>query len=166
MWIIAKIKNNKSKIFQQELVKKVNGKVIFYEPKVMYEKFSRSKKIKNQKTLLENYIFCFNQNFKSNIFCNKFKYIKGLNFFLNGCANSQNEISKFINYCKSFEDKNGFITNAFFKKIVSTKAEFTSGPFQNIVFEIIKKQKNRLRILIGEFTTTIPDNKNYSYRPI
>jgi len=166
MWIIAKIKNNQSKIFQQELIKKINDKVIFYEPKVIYEKFSRRKNIKKQKTLLENYIFCFNQNFQYNVFCNKFKYVKGLKFFLNGYVNSQNEISQFINYCKSFEDKNGFITNGFFKKIVSTKAEFTSGPFKNIIFEIIQKQKNKLRISMGEFITTLSDNKNYSYRPI
>ena len=166
MWIIAKIKNNQSKIFQQELIKKINDKVIFYEPKVIYEKFSKRKNIKKQKTLLENYIFCFNKNFQYNDFCSKFKYVKGLKFFLNGYVNSQNEISQFINYCKSFEDKNGFITNGFFKKIVSTKAEFTSGPFKNIVFEIIKKQKNKLRISIGKFITTISDSKNCSYRPI
>ena len=69
MWLIAKIKNNQSKIFQQELLKKINDKVVFYEPKVIYEKFFRRKKIKKQKTLLENYIFCFNKNFKYNIFC-------------------------------------------------------------------------------------------------
>ena len=136
------------------------------QPKVIYEKFSKMKNIKKQKNLLENYIFCFNKEFKNNFFCNKLKYVRGLIFFLNGHANCQNEISEFIKYCKSFEDKNGFITNGFFKKIISTKGEFTSGPFKNIVFEIIKKQKNKLRISIGKFTTTISDSKNYSYRPI
>ena len=38
MWLVAKIKNNHSKIFQQELLKKINDKVVFYEPKVIYEK--------------------------------------------------------------------------------------------------------------------------------
>jgi len=166
MWLVAKIKNNHSKIFQQELLKKINDKVVFYEPKVIYEKFFKRKIIKKQKALLENYIFCFNKNFKYNIFYNKIKYVKGLKFFLNGHVNCQNEILEFIDCCKSFEDKNGFITNGFFKKIVSTKAEFTSGPFKNIVFEIIKKQKNKLRISIGKFITTISDSKNCSYRPI
>jgi len=166
MWIIAKVKNNNSKIFQQELSKKIGDKVDFYEPKIFYEKFSRKKIIRKQKPLLENYIFCFNKNFKYNIFCNKFKYIRGFKFFLDGHIYCQSEILEFIDNCKSFEDHNGFITNGFFKKIVSNKAEFTSGAFKNIVFQIIKKQKNKLRIAVGNFTTTIPDNKNYSYRPI
>ena len=166
MWLVAKIKNNHSKIFQQNLSRKAKDKIIFYEPKIIYEKFLHRKNIKKQKPLLENYIFCFNENFKCNVFCSKFKYIKGLKFFLEGHINCQNEISEFISYCKSFEDKNGFITNVFFKNIVNTKAEFTSGPFVNMRFEIIKKQKNKLKISIGKFITTILDSNNYSYRSI
>ena len=39
MWVVAKIKNNHSKIFQQALSRKAKDKIIFYEPKIIYEKF-------------------------------------------------------------------------------------------------------------------------------
>ena len=39
MWIVAKIKNNHSQVFQKELLKRINDKVIFYEPKVIHEKY-------------------------------------------------------------------------------------------------------------------------------
>ena len=35
-----------------------------------------------------------------------------------------------------------------------------------MVFEIIEKQKNNLKILIGNIVTTISDKKNYLYRPV
>ena len=34
------------------------------------------------------------------------------------------------------------------------------------MFEILEKQKNKLKILIGNVVTTISDKKNYLYRPI
>jgi len=34
-----------------------------------------------------------------------------------------------------------------------------------MVFEILEKQKNKLKILLGNFITTISENKNYLYRP-
>ena len=57
MWVVAKIKNNHSKIFQQALSRKAKDKIIFYEPKIIYEKFLHRKNIKKQKPLLENYIY-------------------------------------------------------------------------------------------------------------
>ena len=35
-----------------------------------------------------------------------------------------------------------------------------------MVFEILERKKNKLKILIGNIVTTISDNKNYLYRPI
>ena len=46
------------------------------------------------------------------------------------------------------------------------KAIFISGPFINMIFEILERQKNKLKILVGNIVTTISDNKNYLYRPI
>ena len=50
--------------------------------------------------------------------------------------------------------------------MITKKAEFISGPFSNMIFEIIERQKNKLKILVGNIVTTISDNKNYLYRPI
>jgi len=166
MWIVAKIKSRHSVIFQKDFIQKSKGKIVFYEPKIVYPEFKSKKNVKKYKSLLENYIFCFNEDFKNENFCNKFRFIKGLQFFLSGHLHSQNEILNFINFCKSFEDQDGYITNIFFKNLVSKKAKFISGPFINMTFDIIEKQKNKLKISIGNFITTISDKKNYSYRPI
>ena len=68
--------------------------------------------------------------------------------------------------CKSFEDETGNLKASFFKKLISRKAQFISGPLTNIIFEIIEKQNNKLKILVGNIITTISDKKNYLYRPI
>ena len=166
MWVVAKVKNKNLKVFQNNFLKKIKSKTIFYEPKIVYEQIVKNKNIKKYKSLLENYVFCYNENFKNKTFYNNLKFIEGLEFFLDGHLYYQNEISNFIDYCKSFEDKNGFIKNTFFKNIVCNKAKFVSGPFMNMTFDIIEKQKNKLKISIGKFVTTIPDNKNYLYQPV
>ena len=50
--------------------------------------------------------------------------------------------------------------------MVTKKAIFLSGPFTNMMFEILERQKNKLKILIGNVVTTISDSNNYLYRPI
>ena len=94
------------------------------------------------------------------------KFAKGLSFFLNGYYLNQKEIVDFINYCKSFEDEEGLITSGFFKSLLCNEAKFISGPFKNIIFKIIEKQKQKLKILIGDKITTISDKRNYLYQPI
>ena len=73
---------------------------------------------------------------------------------------------KFIEYCKNSENKQGFLTQSFFKSATNNKAKFISGPFTNMMFEIIKRQKNKLKILVGNVVMTVSDNSNYLYRPI
>ena len=68
--------------------------------------------------------------------------------------------------CKSFEDETGNLKASFFKKLISRKAQFISGPLTNMIFEIIEKQKNKLKIIIGEIVTTISDKGNYLYRSV
>ena len=69
-------------------------------------------------------------------------------------------------HCKFFENEKGFITQSFFQNIVTKKAKFVSGPFTNMIFEILEKQKNKIKILVGNIVTTIPNKANYLYRPI
>ena len=54
----------------------------------------------------------------------------------------------------------------FFKTILTKKAKFVSGPFANMVFDIIEKQKKKLKIIVGNIVTVVPDNKNYLYQPV
>ena len=82
-----------------------------------------------------------------------------------GHTKKVSEIIKFINHCKSFENKDGYLTQSFFKKIILKKAQFVSGPFTNMIFEILEKQKNKLKIIVGNVVMTVSDNSNYLYRP-
>ena len=166
MWIVAKIKKKEIKTFKEDLIKKIGESIQFYSPRIEYHQYFKNKVRRLEKFALENYIFCYNENFNNSIFISKLKFTKGLEYFLNGHYQNQNEIVKFIKYCKCSENKKGFLTQAFFKTIITKKAKFISGPFTNMIFEIIEKQKNKLKIVVGNVVTTISDNSNYLYRPV
>ena len=55
--------------------------------------------------------------------------------------------------------------STFFKNVIKNRGQFISGPFTNMMFEIIEKQKNKLKIVVDNIVTTVSDNK-YLYRPI
>ena len=111
-------------------------------------------------------MLCYHENFNNLTNINKLKFTKGLEYFLNGYHQNQKEIIQFVEYCKLSENNKGYLTQAFFKKIIERKAKFISGPFTNMMFEIIEKQKNKLKIIVGNIVTTISDNNNYLYRSI
>ena len=166
MWLVAKIKRNEIEIFKKDLIKKSGNNIEFYCPKIEYYKHFRKKVQRLEKLALENYIFCYYKDFNDQILVQKLKFVKGLEYFLNGYYQNQSEIVKFINHCKSFENKRGYLTQAFFKNMITKKAKFISGPFANMIFEILEKNKNKLKIVFGNVVTTISDNSNYLYRPI
>lgn len=166
MWIVAKIKTQEINIFKEKLVEKFGKEVKFYSPKITYSKHFNNRIKKFDKLILENYIFCHHRKFDELNTIREIQFIDGLQYVLGGYIQSQREIKKFIEHCKSFEDKDGYIVAAFFKTIIKNKAQFMSGPFTNVMFEIIERQKNKLKILIGGIVTTISDKKNYLYRPI
>ncbi len=166
MWIVAKIKNNNFKIFEREFSKKfINEKIVFYYPKIKSNSYFNGKKIEKHISLLENYVFCKCEKFQS-INLKSYQFIKGLNFFLEGHSFSQNNIDHFIKFCKLHEDRNGFIDNSFFKNCLSEKGKFISGPFKDLIFETIKKNKKNLKISIGSFLFTVSDKNNCIYRPV
>ena len=166
MWIVAKIKIKNLNTFKKDITQKIGNDIKFYHPKVEYHQYFGDKVKRFEKLILENYIFCYHKKFKDNKILNKIKFLKGLEYFLQGHYQNQNEIIKFINHCKVFENKNGYLSQAFLKAMIKKRAQFVSGPFTNMVFEILEKQKNKLKILIGNFVTTIQDNKNYLYSPV
>ena len=82
---------------------------------------------------------------------------------LSGNRENQKDIIRFINCCKSFEDSEGYLKTNFFSAFKTKYAEFLSGPFANMMFEIILEKKNKLKILIGNSTATIEKSK-YHYQ--
>ena len=166
MWTVAKIKIKNLNTFKKELAEKAGNDIKFYYPKIEYYQWSRNKLKKFEKFILENYIFCNHPKFNDTNSINDMKFLKGLEYLLKGHAINQNEIIRFIEHCRTFENSKGYLTPNFFKFMTIKKAIFISGPFTNMMFEIIEKQKNKLKILVGNIVTTIPNNTNYLYRPI
>ena len=165
MWIVANIKSKEINVFKKELKIKLNDKIKFYYPKILYKKYFNNKIITKEKPILENYIFCFNPKFSDCKILVNLKYCKGLKYFLNNHPIDQQNILKFINNCKKFENDKGFLLPDFINSILKNKGKFISGPFKNLIFEIIEKHKKNLKIKIGNFITTINCNK-YLLQPI
>jgi|TARA_B100001964_G_C14099079_1_gene538454 hypothetical protein len=165
MWIVAKIKIKELYTFKKKLTEKCDKNIKFYCPKIVRHKYFRNKIKKFEKPILENYVFCHHVKFKEAGVIGKMKYLKGLVYFLNGCEKNQNELIKFIEYCKSFENSDGYLMSTFFKNVIKNRGQFLSGPFTNMMFEIIAKQKNKLKIAVDNIVMTVSDNK-YLYRPI
>ena len=92
--------------------------------------------------------------------------LKGLKYFLKDSISNQKEIINFINYCKANQDSDGYIHQSFFNFSNMSKGIFMSGPFTNMFFKVIENQGNKIKILIGNMTTTITKNSNYLYRPV
>lgn len=166
MWLVAKIKVKEIDIFKKSLNKKIGDKVRFYLPKFLYKKKIRDKYVKYDKAILENYIFCYHEKFREENFVLKNRFLRGLQYFLNGSQSDQREIKNFIDHCKSHEDSDGYLSASFFKEFINDQAKFITGPLTNMMFKILSKQKNKLTILIGSITTTISDKNNYIYRSV
>jgi len=166
MWTVAKIKRKELNIFKNKLIEKFGEETKFYYPKIEYNTLRKNRLKKIEKPVLENYIFCYNEKFCQGSAIKDLRFLKGLEYFLSGHDINQSEIIKFIEHCKEFENPEGYLTPAFFKIMITKKAKFISGPFTNIVFEILERQKNKLKILINNIVTTVSDNKNYLYSPI
>ena len=156
MWIVAKIKKNSQNLFISEFKKKLSDVKIFY-PKI----FTKGK----TKNILGNYIFCYHSNFKDK-FQFQLKYLRGLITFLGNEIANQKDILKFIEHCKKHEDTNGFLQSSFFKENVFNKGQFINGPFSDYLFEVANREKNKLEIILGNFSVTILDKNNVLYQKI
>ena len=151
MWVIAKINNSNFVNFKEDIKKKISDEnVQFYQPKFLISLFKKNKKYSKEVNLLNDYIFIFNEKFKSEAFLKYLKFTKGLKYFLLGHKENQNNIKKAIDNYKSFENPKGYLEDNFFFKLENKQLEFINGPFRNTVFEIIKKNKKRIDFYIGK----------------
>ncbi len=156
MWLIIKIKKNCiHKELKINLKKILNSDPTFYCPKILKEVVKGNKFKKKDFFILGNYLLIFHERFQDKLLVNKLNFLKGIDVVLDGFKSSQKEIINFINKCKQYEDKNGYLLQNFFVQDLSNKLKFHSGPFVNFAVKLIEVQKNKLRVLAGKYDILI-----------
>jgi len=166
MWAVIKYKSHELNILKDDFTKILGELPKFYCPKIKYQKYIKQKLKTCEKFILENYLICYHPKFSDISVINQLKYSKGLCYFLNGFQKNQKDIIQFINHCNKHESPDGYLKQGFFEFNNFKRAKFISGPFTNMIFEIISNQKTELKILIDGLRTTINKKSNYLYRPI
>jgi len=166
MWIIAKYKPKEFKILKESFLKALGEMPEFYEPKIKCELFVNNRLKVFEKNILSNYIFCKHSTFKNVESISLLKNSRGLIYLLSNFQFNQNEVEKFINFCKINEDEEGFLKQNFFSIANKTKAKFISGPLSQMIFNIIEDTGKKLKISLNNFNVTISKNTKkilYSY---
>ena len=158
MWIVAKINSKEIETFKKEFKKKIQGLNIYF-PKI-------KNNLKRTKNLLGSYVFCYHSSFSKNFNTSFFNNIKGLDYLLPGNLKDQTQIKNFIEYCLKNEDKEGYITNLFFKISVQNKGKIISGPLANYFFDVAQKEKNKINVNVGKFKVSISDFSMSLYQPV
>lgn len=166
MWVIVKYKKNEFNFLKEGLVKALGDLPLIFRPKIKYQKLIKNKLQNLENDILDDYLICYHKKFqKSSVFEN-LKNLKGLKYFLQGSLNNQKEIVNFVDYCKKNSGKDGYLKQSFFEFSNMTKGIFLDGPFTNMIFKVIKNQRDKLEVLIGNVKTTIKKKSDYLYRPI
>ena len=166
MWIALKYKPKEFEILKDSFFKILGEMPEFYNPKYKYELYINNKLKTFEKNILNNYLICRHNKFKNPEIVNTLKNSRGLIYFLNGCEFNQKELEEFVKFCKLNEDESGFLTQNFFRIIQKTKGKFTSGPFTQMIFDIIEDNRGKLKILLNNINMTIsksPKNLLYNY---
>ena len=165
MWIIIKFDKKKFDFFKNELKAKLSCDHTLYSPKFLINKYKNNKLIKKEYNVLGDYIFCYDKKLKNKENLTQLQFVRGLKCILSGFLSTQNEIEEFIKKCKKSENHSGYITQNFFQLQEDLKYKFVSGPFVDKIFQIINIQQNRIKILMGDFKTTIK-NKEFLFNPV
>ena len=166
MWVVLKYKQKEFKTLKRSFFKILGDMPEFYNPKIKYEKFINNKLNVYEKNILDDYLICKHDKFNDNKVINILKNSKGLSYFLKGCEFNQKELNNFVEYCKSNEDTFGYIKQSFFDISKKTKAKFISGPFSQMMFDIIENKGKKIKILLNNINVTVsknPKNLLYSY---
>ena len=159
MWIVIKFKQNQFHTLKQEFKKKLEIEPNFFFPKLKLQKIKKNKLISYVSPLLGDYIFCFHPKFSNENILRNVNYLKGVKFLLNGFRNYQKDIPNFIKRCRSSEDENGYIKQTFFNFVEINRIKFLSGPFTNIIFKIMKRQKDSMKVSDGNVNISFPTER-------
>ena len=166
MWIVFNYKIKEINTLKENLKKILGNAPDYFIPQVKYQKILGNKFKIIKKNLLEGYLICYDQKFKDKNIINNLKFVKGLNYIIDGYKSNQDEIILFIKECKKFQSSEGFLTQGFFENSNFSKGKFVSGPFTNLVFDMISKNSKKTEMLIGKYKTIISKNSNFLYLPI
>ena len=165
MWAILKFDKKNVYNLKKDFSSKLGSGVKFYIPKIKIQKFNKKKLILKEKFILGDYLFCFHEKFSKKTILHNLKYSKGLKYILNDLFSSQKEIENFIFKCKENEDKNGFVNPSFFDFLNKKNYEFMSGPFSNLIINVISQNKFSIKALMGNYRITV-SKKNNLVRPV
>lgn len=165
MWAVIKCDPKKLELMKKDITSKFSEKTNYYSPKILIQYYSKNKLVSKKINLLGDYIFCFNPSLVDVSSINLIKFSRGFKYYLNGYSFFQSDIIKFIKLCKSYENKEGFVSLDFINLTKNTKYKFISGPFTNKVFEVINFQSNKIDIVIGKIKTSLK-RKDFLYRPV
>ena len=167
MWIVLKFKLGECEILKNSISKVLGCMPEFYNPKIKLQKHVNNKLKIYKKYVLNNYLICKHEKFKNRSLVNSLKNIRGLNYFLEGFEHNQKELENFVKYCKSNEDIDGFLKQSFFNISHKIQCKFVSGPFTEMIFNVIENKGKKLKILIKNLNITVSKNsKNLLYSNI
>ena len=166
MWVVLKYKKNEFNFLKQDFKKTLGDLPLIFRPKIRYQKLIRNKLKFFENDVLGDYLICYHKKFINVKILSFLKNLRGLKYFLKDSYNNQNEIINFVDYCKNNQGIDGYLKQSFFGYFNIKKGIFLNGPFANIIFNVTENQKNKLKVLIGNVTTTITKNSYNLYRPV
>jgi len=166
MWIVLKYKKKEINFLKRDFKKILGELPIIFIPKFKYQKVIRNKLQLLENDVLGDYLICYHKKFKDSNSLLSMQNIRGLKYFLPNFNSNQKEIISFIDYCKNNQGPDGYLKQSFFNFSDIKKGVFLSGPFTNMIFSVIENQKDKLKVLIGNVTTTITKNSNFLYRSV
>lgn len=162
MWTVIKFEKKKLELMKYDISKKIKGFTKYYVPKMLIQYYKKNKLINKEINLLGDYIFCYNESLRNENCKEAIKFSRGLKYLLKG---NERDIDNFIETCRNFEDKKGYVNFSFLNVSENSNYKFTSGPFVNEIFKVISVQKNKIDILIGKIKTTF-NKEEVLFRPV
>jgi hypothetical protein len=160
MWVVIKYKAHEFKTLKNAFHNVLGASTEFYRPKIKYQKYINNKVRFYEKNILDNYLICRHEKLKDTNIVTILKNTRGLIHFLPGHQFNQKDINNFVKFCKSNEDQCGFLCQSFFDLAKKTKAKFITGPFAQMMFDIVETKGKKLKALLNNINITISKNNN------
>ena len=110
--------------------------------------------------ILDKYLIIYHNKLNDSFTVNKLNYINGVDYCLNGFESCQKNISDFVIKCKKNQSTDGYINSDFFNLETGMSVKFSKGPFINFVSKIIEIQKNKFKILAGNYSIYFEKKEN------